>query len=77
MKALAFILSLISLLVWWELPYSIACLMGINGILLFKTYDKSFIWIITAIFSLIALGLSIWNWDLHVGMKIVEMYKSV
>ena len=77
MKALAFILSLISLLAWWELPYSIACLMGINGILLFKTYDKSFIWILTAVFSLIALGLSIWNWDLHVGMKIVEMYKGV
>ena len=77
MKALAFILSLISLLLWWEMPYSIACLMGINGILLFKTYDKGFIWILTAVFSLIALGLSIWNWDLHVGMKIVEMYKGV
>ncbi len=74
MKALAFILSLISLLVWWELPYSMACLMGINSIILFKTYDKSFIWIITAIFSLIALGLSIWNWDLHIGMYIVENY---
>ena len=77
MKALAFILSLISLLVWWEMPYSIACVMGINCILLFKTYDKSFIWILTTVFSLIALGLSIWNWDLHVGLKIVEMYKGV
>ena len=77
MKALAFILSFISLLLWWEAPYSIACIMGINGILLFKTYDKSFIWILTTVFSLIALGLSIWNWDLHVGLKIVEMYKGV
>ena len=77
MKALAFILSFISLLLWWEAPYSIACIMGINGILLFKTYDKSFIWILTAVFSLIALSLSIWNWDLHVGLKIVEMYKGV
>lgn len=77
MKALSFVLALISIFLWWEMPHSVACVMAINGIILFKTYDKSFLWIITAVFSLIALGLSIWNWDLHVGLEIVEMYKGV
>ena len=74
MKTLSFVFGLISILLWWEIPYSVAYLMAINAIILFKTYDKSFVWIMTAVISIIALGLAIWNWDLHAGMYIVENY---
>ena len=74
MKIFAFILSIISLFLWWEAPYCAACLIALNAAVLFFRYDKSVICRLTAIFSIIALGLSIWNRDLHVGLEMLKMY---
>ena len=74
MKALAFILSFISLLLWWEAPYGVMWVMVLNAVILLLKYDKSVICKLTVVFSIIALGLSVWNWDFSVGMYIVEHF---
>ena len=72
MKIFSFILSIISLLIWWEAPILTIGLAAINAILSVKTYDKSFMCKSVIGMCIIAVGLAIWNWDFHVGMYIVE-----
>lgn len=74
MKIFTFILGIISLFTCWEAPYCVACFMVLNAVILILKCDKSVICKLTAVFSIIALGLSIWNWDLNIGVKMLEMY---
>ena len=76
MKVISFILSIISLLIWWEAPLLTVGIVAINAILLLKSYDKSLMCNATIGMCVIAAWLSIWNWDLHIGLKLVEMYYS-
>ena len=77
MKVTSFILGVISLLIWWEAPLLTVGIVTINAILLLKSYDKSLMCNVVIGMCVIAVGLSIWNWDLHVGMYIIKRFLEI
>ena len=77
MKTLTTIFATISVLTWWHVPIIAMMFSLINIIILllkrsFETHYK-----VVLIISLIVIGLSLWNWDLHIGMGIIEKYMEI
>ena len=77
MKTLTIIFTTISVLTWWHVPIIAMMFSLINIIILllkrsFETHYK-----VVLIISLIVIGLSLWNWDLHIGMGIIEKYMDI
>lgn len=77
MKTLTTIFTTISVLTWWHVPIIAMMFSLINIIILllkrsFETHYK-----VVLIISLIVIGLSLWNWDLHIGMGIIEKYMEI
>ena len=48
-----------------------------NGFVIYKNYDKSFCYKIIIVLSVIVVLLSLWNWDLHIGTRILDWYYGV
>lgn len=77
MKTLTTIFTTISVLTWWHVPIDAMIFSLINIVILllkrsFETHYK-----VVLVISLIAIGLSLWNWDLHIGMDIIEKYMEL
>lgn len=76
-KILTTIFTTVSVLTWWHVPIVATMFSLINIIILllkrsFETHYK----VILAI-SIMVIGLSFWNWDLHIGMDIIEKYMEI
>ncbi|MBO4898294.1 MAG: hypothetical protein J5590_08365 [Clostridia bacterium] len=77
MRILSIVLGIISLLIWWEAPLLTIGITVINAVLLFKCYDKSRILKAVIGMGIVSLCLAVWNYDLHVGIALIEMYQSL
>ena len=77
MKILSVLLTLFSGLLWWEIPvfcllFSIVCI----AIVIYKK-EWTFWYKIVTVISVIVILLCIWNWDLHVGISILEYFDKL
>lgn len=73
-KTLTTVFTTISVLTWWHVPIDavIFSLINIIIILIKRSYNTHYK--VVLIISLITIGLSIWNWDMHIGMRVIEKY---
>ena len=76
-KTLTTIFSTISVLTWWHVPIDAVIFSLINIIILLLKRSQEIHYKVVLVISLIAIGLSLWNWDLHIGMGIIEKYMSL
>jgi len=77
MKTLTTIFTTISVLTWWHVPILAMMFSLINIISLLLKRSSETHYKVVLVISLIAIGLSIWNWDLHIGMGIIEKYMEL
>lgn len=77
MKTLTTIFTTISVLTWWHVPIDAVIFSLINIIILLLKRSSETHYKVVLVISLIAIGLSIWNWDLHIGMGIIEKYMEL
>ncbi len=72
MRVVSLILSIISLLVWWEIPMAVIILSAANGFIICKGYDSSAFCKINIALCVLGVCLAVWNHDLHIGLKMLE-----
>ena len=77
MKTLTTIFTTIAVLTWWHVPIDAMIFSLINIIILLLKRSSETHYKVVLVISLIAIGLSIWNWDLHIGMGIIEKYMEL
>ena len=77
MKTLTTIFTTISVLTWWHVPIIAMMFSLINIIILLLKRSSETHYKVVLIISLIVIGLSLWNWDLHIGIGIIEKYMSL
>ena len=77
MKTLTTIFTTISVLTWWHVPIIAMMFSLINIIILLLKRSSETHYKVVLIISLIVIGLSLWNWDLHIGMGIIEKYMEI
>ena len=77
MKTLTTIFATISVLTWWHVPIIAMMFSLINIIILLLKRSSETHYKVVLIISLIVIGLSLWNWDLHIGMGIIEKYMEI
>lgn len=75
-KIISLLLSLISILIWWEIPIVVIILSAVNGFIICKNYDGSIFFKINIALSLMCIGLAGLNWDLHIGLRLLEWYNG-
>jgi len=71
-KMISLVLVLAGLLLWWEIPMLCITCVIFNVFLMIKNYEKGMFYNLIIVMSFIVLILCIWNWDLHVGIYILE-----
>lgn len=72
MRVVSLILSIISLLVWWEIPMAVIILSAANGYVICKNYDRSLLCKINIALCILGVCLAVLNHDLHIGLKMLE-----
>lgn len=72
MRVVSLILSIISLLVWWEIPMAVIILSAANGFIICKGYDSSSFFKINIALCVLGVCLAVWNYDLRIGLKMLE-----
>ena len=77
MKTLTTIFTTIAVLTWWHVPIDAMIFSLINIIILLLKRTSETHYKVILVISLIAIGLSLWNWDLHIGMDIIEKYMEI
>ena len=77
MKTLTTIFTTIAVLTWWHVPIDAMIFSLINIIILLLKRTSETHYKVILVISLIAIGLSLWNWDLHIGMGIIEKYMEI
>ena len=77
MKTLTTIFTTVSVLTWWHVPIDAVIFSLINIIIILLKRLNEIHYKIVLVISLIAIGLSAWNWDLHIGMSIIEKYMEL
>lgn len=77
MKTLTTIFTTISVLTWWHVPIIAMMFSLINIIILLLKRSSETHYKVVLIISLIVIGLSLWNWDLHIGIGIIEKYMDI
>ena len=75
-KANSLTINIIALLIWWEIPIAVIILSLINGFIICKNYDRSVFFKVNIVLSLMVIGLAGLNWDLHVGLRLLEWYNG-
>lgn len=75
-KAISLTINIISLLIWWEIPIAVIILFLINGFIICKNYDRSVFFKVNIVLSLMVIGLAGLNWDLHIGLRLLEWYNG-
>lgn len=75
-KAISLTINIIALLIWWEIPIAVIILSLINGFIICKNYDGSVFFKVNIALSLVVIGLAGLNWDLHVGLRLLEWYNG-
>ena len=75
-KVISLIISITSLLIWWEIPIAVIILSVINGFIICKNYDESIFDRVNIVLSLICAGLAGLNWNLHIGLRLLEWYNG-
>lgn len=61
-----------AIFMWWEIPMLCITCVIFNVFLMIKNYEKGMFYNLIIVMSFIVLILCIWNWDLHVGIYILE-----
>ena len=77
MKTLTTIFTTIAVLTWWHVQIDAMIFYLINIIILLLKRTSETHYKVILVISLIAIGLSLWNWDLHIGMGIIEKYMEI
>lgn len=75
-KIISLVISIISLLIWWEFPIAVIILAAINGVIICKNYDGGIFFRVNIALSLIGVCLACLNWDLHIGLKLLDRYNG-
>lgn len=75
-KVISLIISITSLLIWWEIPIAVIILSVINGFIICKNYDGSIFFKINIALSLMGAGIACLNWDLHIGLRLLDWYNG-
>ncbi len=75
-KVISLVISIISLLIWWEFPSAVIILVLINGLIICGNYDGGIFFRINVVLSLIGAGLAGLNWNLHIGLKLLDWYNG-
>lgn len=68
--------NIISLLYWWEIPSLILFLCILNGIAIYDNYNKSALLKLNIALCVAAAVLSVLNWDLEIGTKLLRAYRG-
>ncbi len=76
MKILITVFTVISMLLWWEIPLLCFILSATNILIPLIKGEWTLYYKIMAGISVIAIVLCGWNWDLNVGMRIIEWFKN-
>ncbi len=77
MKTLTTIFTTISVLTWWHIPVVAMIFSLINTlILIWIKFSETHYKVVFAITVLIVC-LSVWNWDLHIGVDMIEKYMEI
>lgn len=71
-KMISLVSALIGMLLWWEIPALCIICVIFNVFLIIKHYEKGMFYNLIIVMSFIVLILCIWNWDLHVGISVLE-----
>lgn len=71
------VFTTISVLTWWHVPIDAVIFSLINIIILLLKRDSGTHYKVVLVISLMVIGLSLWNWDLHIGIGIIEKYMSL
>lgn len=77
MKTLTTIFTTISVLTWWHVPIVAMLFSLINIIILLLKRSSETQYKVVLVISLMTIVLSLWNWDLHIGMGIIEKYMEI
>lgn len=77
MKTLTTIFTTVAVLTWWHVPIDAVIFSLINIIIILLKRPNETHYKIVLVISLFAIGLSAWNWDLHIGMGIIEKYMEI
>lgn len=72
MKNLTVVLTTVSILFWWEIPALCLIFSLINIFIAFVMRQWSVHYKVITMLSLMVIVLCVWNWDLHVGMRIID-----
>lgn len=77
MKTLTTIFTTISVLTWWHVPIVAMLFSLINIIILLLKSSYETHYMVMLVINIMAIGLSLWNWDLRIGMGIIEKYMEI
>lgn len=75
-KAISLTINIISLLIWCEIPIAVIILSVVNGFIICKNYDGSIFFKINIALSLMCIGLAGLNWNLYIGLRLLEWYNG-
>lgn len=75
-KVISLVISIISLLIWWEFPIAVIILAAINVVIICKNYDGGIFFRVNIALYLIGVCLACLNWDLHIGLKLLDRYNG-
>lgn len=76
-KTLTTIFTTISVLTWWHIPIVAIVFSLINIIILLLKRSTETHYRVVLVITTMVIGLSLWNWDLHIGMSIIEKYMEL
>lgn len=74
MKTLSTIFTTTAVLTWWHIPIVAVIFSLLNIIILLTKRDFKTHYKVVIIITAVVICLSIWNWDMHIGMSIIEKY---
>lgn len=77
MKKLCLILCIAALLIWWEAPAAAAALIIASAVIVLKNYDGSVLYKVIIGMEFAGFMLAVWNWDLDVGLCLVEKFTGL
>ena len=76
MKVISLIINIISLLIWWEIPIAVIIISLINGLIICINYDRSIFFKVNTALSFMSISLAVMNWDLHIGLRLLEWFNG-
>lgn len=75
-KVVSLIISILSFFIWREIPMAVIILSAVNVFIIYKNYDGSRFFKINIALFLMCICLAGLNWDLHIGLRLLEWYNG-